>query len=273
MGQTTNLITLQKKRFFLNLSNHNNKFYLLGLNFLKYFKQLLLIKNVLLINENLNYYNNKIFFMGNLYFKTVKLKNYKKKNKIINLNNTINSNLLINNIFDSIKTKFKLNLFLFNFSILNNLINKKLAKVLFQKLKKFVSSLFSRRYSLFIDFVKLASLFYKDLIDTKTFLYTISEIFKYLRKRNHGRFLVFIKEVFDFFINYKENKKSLTSKFKGTKFVLKGRVKGKTMSSKTIIQLGNIPMQTLSIPIDFASVHTFTQQFGVFGFKIWVYKC
>jgi hypothetical protein len=101
-----------------------------------------------------------------------------------------------------------------------------------------------------------------------------TEVFKYLRKRNHGKFLVFIKEVFNVFISHFNNNEvsDKKRKFKGTKLIIKGRLKGKTMSSKTIIQLGNIPMQTLSIPIEFACVHTFTQQFGVFGFKIWVYK-
>lgn len=74
-----NLLTLQKKRLFLNLSNTNNKFYLLGLNFLKFFKQLLLKKNILLIKENLNYSNNKIFFKGSFFYKSVLLTKLKKK--------------------------------------------------------------------------------------------------------------------------------------------------------------------------------------------------
>lgn len=270
-----NKLTLQKTSF-LKLSNLNNKFYLLGSNLLKHFKQLLLIKNILLINENLNYINNKIFFKGSLFFKTVILKKYKKINKV-NIKNKkdLQSEFITNHIFESIKTKFKLNSFIFSFSILNGLLYKKVTKVFFKKLKKFTFLLFDRRYNLFLDFIKIVSLYYINLVDTKTFLYIITEVFKYLRKRSHNKFFVFIKELFDIFINYKENKVDVLnniSTFKGTKFIVKGRLKGKTMATKIILQSGIIPIQSLSLPVKYASVHTFTQQFGVFGFKIWVYK-
>lgn len=61
----------------------------------------------------------------------------------------------------------------------------------------------------------------------------------------------------------------LTSNVRGAKFEFCGRFQGATMARRECLQRGQIPLQTLSVPIDygFAEAHT---QYGVFGIKVWL---
>ena len=53
MSNKTNLTTLRKNQnFFLNFSNQNAKIFIFILNFINFFKQVLLIKNIYLDKES-----------------------------------------------------------------------------------------------------------------------------------------------------------------------------------------------------------------------------
>ena len=127
---------------------------------------------------------------------------------------------------------------------------------------RFRRLIFPRRYSFFIDFLKISLLFFNKKVDIHIYLYLISEVFKILQKRRHNQFLVFLQHLFNFF--FKKNKL-----FKGVKLVLKGRLKGKTRSSKYILNLGSAPLQTISQNIHYSKIHIFTI-YGVFGMKFWI---
>jgi hypothetical protein len=276
MGKKSNLNTIQSKINF-NLYNFNSKFYILGLSFLKAFKQLLHRKSVLLCFENFNFYTNKIMLTASIFYKSNQLKFYKKhksfsllykKNKTF----TMNKNDL-NFAVKKINTIFLTNTIIYNLTVLNNKLNKKLLSFLLKNLKVFLTQLFSRRFSLFLDFIKLTSLFFYSEIDCKTFLYSLTEIFKFLRKKHHSRFFSFVKTLFSLLTTKLNSFKSIKHlELIGMKLLIKGRLKGKPMASNLIINEGLMPLQTLSKNLEFTKAHTFTQKFGVFGFKFWIYK-
>ena len=267
------LVTLRKNNFFLNLSNFNKNFYLLGLNFLKDFKQLLLKKHVLILNENLNFFCNKLFLSADLFFETSKLKIYKKaKKKITPRIVFLKKNNLIFNLLNSLNNSIKINHLVTNFYIINKNLNKPLLVFLFKKMKIFATQIFERRYSLFMDFVKLTSFYFLSKINLESYLYYITEIFKYLRKKSHSRFFLFLKYVYNTLIFDCTPFISDIPTINGVKIIINGRLRGKPIASSLLIQLGIIPTQTINKNIEFAKGHTFTQKFGVFGFKVWTYK-
>ena len=55
---------------------------------------------------------------------------------------------------------------------------------------------------MFIDFIKMTSLFISKEIDPKSYLYLLAQIFRLLSKKKHSRFLFFLKIFF-----YKKKKK------------------------------------------------------------------
>jgi hypothetical protein len=277
MSRKTNLNTIRGK-FSQNLYNFNSRFYLLGLNSLKAFKQLLLKKSVLLCFENLNFCTNKIVLNGSIFFKSNQLKFYKKHKTflITRLNKTpeyLKKENFLENAFHEIRTTFSTSLIVYNFKVLNTVLKLKLLIFLFKNLKLYAGQLFSRRFNLFLDFIKITSLFVYSEVDTKTFLYFLTEIFKFLRKKNHSRFFSFLKTLF--FLLISESKLlnlPIGQRLGGFKLLIKGRLKGKPMASSLIITESLIPSQTLSASVEFSKAYTFTQNFGVFGFKLWVYK-
>ena len=74
---------------------------------------------------------------------------------------------------------------------LNSKINKSSLNLFYKSFKRFVGVLFSRRFNLFIDFLKINSLFLHSQVSTKIYLNLLGQIFRILPKSKHGRFLVF----------------------------------------------------------------------------------
>nr|BBB45732.1 ribosomal protein S3 [Heterosigma akashiwo] len=62
---------------------------------------------------------------------------------------------------------------------------------------------------------------------------------------------------------------ALLSKVKGIKIQVKGRLNGRNRSTIYTIQLGSLPLQTLSKEIDYTFVPAFTL-YGAFGIKVWI---
>lgn len=275
MSRRSVLITVRKRANFFNLSNLNNEFYLFGSNFLKTFSQLLLKKNVLFINGVFNSFLNTIFLSGHFFFTTKILKNYKRETTVRS-NNLLKSKkqileLSITNLLKSLSSKFKTNLILSNFGILNTFYNRKLVSYLFKKFKPYVFILFRRRFNLYIDFLKLTSLYFISKIDIGTYLYVITGIFRYLQKKSHAKFLTFLDQLIRYAI-FISKKKLKISRILGLKLIINGRFKGKTRSNSTKLQIGSVPSQSINKNIEYSKRYTFTKKFGVFGFKMWVYK-
>lgn len=272
MGQKSNLITLRKNYKNLNFTNLNKNIFFLGLNFSKSLKQLLLQKRVLVVKDCINMEGGKLYLKFSLFFKALKIKVYRRKNlitkKIVHTNNSLTeTKYILNKLLTFYNKKFKINSVFTQINVLNN-FNKNMFKYLAKKLKHFSLTLFKRRLSLFVDFVKLTLFYIQNKIDLITYCGILSDVFKFLQKKLHAKFLSLIKYIFLMLITDKKFKNKIT----GVKFSINGRFKGKARSSSTFIQLGRVSSQSLNKQIDFAKVHTFTKKMGVFGFKVWVQK-
>ena len=129
-----------------------------------------------------------------------------------------------------------------------------------------MNGLFSRRQFLFFDTLKISCLLCENLICSKTFLTVLIQIFRILPKRKHGTFLVFLKELLILLIEELPKKKIKTT-LKGIKFILNGKLKGKTRSSTNLLRIGIIPTQSISKNIKYFNAHAYTI-YGAFGFKL-----
>jgi hypothetical protein len=276
MSRKSVLITIRKNTTLLNLSNFSDKFYLLGINFIKSFSQLFLKKNVLLVNGVLNFSQNKIFLSGQLFFTTKILKNYKRETILfsskLQKQKKIRLEASILRLFKTLNIKFDTNLIFCHFLSLNNFYNKKFILYMFKKFKPYVFTLFRRRFNLYVDFIKLTSLFFLSKIDIGTYLYAVTNIFRYLQKRSHSKFSIFFKQFINYAIFINAKKLKSDSNIQGLKLVISGRFKGKTRSNPEKIQIGSVPAQSFNKTIEYSKRYTFTKKFGVFGFKMWVYK-
>jgi ribosomal protein S3 len=59
------------------------------------------------------------------------------------------------------------------------------------------------------------------------------------------------------------------SKIQGLQIQVKGRINGRNRSTKYNIQVGRLPLQTFSKPVDYVYLPIFTL-YGTFGMKVWV---
>jgi ribosomal protein S3 len=98
------------------------------------------------------------------------------------------------------------------------------------------------------------------------------EIFKNLRKQQHGFYIKFLITFFNVLIFETMPIKELNSPIKGVKIFINGRLKGKQKASTEAVRVGVVPIQSINKNIEFAKGYTFTQNFGVYGFKIWIYR-
>jgi small subunit ribosomal protein S3 len=67
----------------------------------------------------------------------------------------------------------------------------------------------------------------------------------------------------------KQEGRSSSSPLKGLKILCSGRLNGAEMAKTQIIKIGRIPLQTISVKVNygFAKAHT---KFGVIGIKVWI---
>lgn len=271
MGQPSNVLTLRRQHQCMSLlsSERNNFFYCF--TFLNTLQKSLSNKNVLLIDSNLNFFQNSLFCHLTVFFRTVKTKKYKitlikKKNFELDKSH-INQKLKINNIFLNQFSLFKKTLNVFTVKILNKEINPKLIKFIYTQFKRSLNVLFSRRFNLFIDFIKMTSLFIEKKISSKSYLLLLCQIFRLLPKKKHTRFFFFIKELFTKILEKKiDAKKNIL----GIKFLVNGKILGKLRSSSKLISVGSIPIRTINADITFSQSHVYTL-YGAFGFKLWVH--
>ena len=154
------------------------------------------------------------------------------------------------------------------------IINKELKqeekklKELYFKFNEYKNKLFSRRFNLFVDFIKLTCLIQKKKVTASTFLSTLGTIFKILPKRLHNSFFRFSKSLIQEVL-LEQKKEDKTTKIIGVKLLINGKLRGKLRSSSLTINQGRIGAQVLSNDMEFAKVHVNTM-YGCFGFQLWV---
>ena len=250
-----------------SLFNANSILWTYGFLFLKNLELLLNKKNIIVVKKNLNIVSNKMLLNLELFYLTNKVSFFRKK---LFLNSSAFNTIDFVNFFLKQFKIFKINTIILNLNILNFKVNKKILYFAFNKLKKIVPFLFSRRFTLFLDFIKILSLFAKVKIPSKIFLFFLQKILKNLTKKQHSQFISFIKTCFTIIIyDLKKLNYIKSNSIKGIKLIINGKLKGKTRSSSHLILIGNISTQTIDSKIDYSKTHVYTL-YGVFGFKIWV---
>lgn len=270
MGQKANLLTLNKKHSQFNLASINNKVFFNSLKFLKFFEFLLKKRGVILLSQTFNIMNNQGYLLGNLFFMTNKVNFYKKKLKAVIVKKKV-QNLKLASLFLKIFNLLKTNLIFITFSSVNKNINSNLLNFMYLKFKKFINNIFQRRFNLFLDFLKLTTLFCQGKVTVGYYIVLISQIFRSLAKRLHTQFFTFLKMVFrTLVIDISKLNLNLIN-FSGIKCIISGKLQGKARATKCLIVEGSVPTQTISKNLCFAKAHAYTL-LGAFGFKIWVLK-
>ena len=276
MGQKSNLLSLRKNvEKVLTINTKNPNLIVKSLVFLSFFEKFCRVKNILISSKTISLVNNSISFYFEIFFLTNKLMFYKKKRVTkIPQQQTPFSKRNVSFFLCEFFNKKKHNLVDLKFNVLNlNLINNNYLKSLKQVYnfnKRFLFVLFDRRLNLFIDFLKITVLFTNNKISLNIFLFIICQTFKNLSKTKHTKFLLFVRELFFFLLNFNLNDKTNIYKIAGLKLVINGKIKGKTRASSTCIKKGSVPIQSLSKKIEYSKSHVFTR-YGAFGFQFWVY--
>lgn len=197
------------------------------------------------------------------------LKSYKKYLKIKAHKNlkSIETNNFLKNFFDVIETISNKNVFItlnqINKDFKNNFIrltkNEKIKSILKKqvtRLRKFKNTNF------FKEGINLISL---SLLESNSNSLLTEFIAKELRKqKRHNFFLKFVSTTIKKFINLK------TSKYKGVKIKLSGRINGRNRARHKIIIIGeNPPLLSLKSKINYSEETAYTPR-GTIGIKIWM---
>lgn len=273
MGQKANITSVRKTQASLNINTFNSKALVNIFYFLNVFECLLKKKDVLLLDKTINFLNNKCYLNLQLFYKISKLTRYKRKKK---RNKVIQSFLNVKNTKLSLLFLSLLNMYRSNFMVLsiknvNKSVNYKLVAIFFIKTKSYIKTIFSRRFNLYVDFLKLNALFYQNKISLYNYIKLISVVFTMLSKRTHGRFLVLIRLLLKLLSSNLFLKKKKFDRILGIKFKISGKLKGKLRSSSSTLQEGFLSTQSFSQNISFSQTSTLTL-IGVFGLKIWTYR-
>lgn len=265
MGQKSNLFTLRPKEKFLHLQRSNNIEFLYGFYFSMLIKFLFNTRKIFITSLNLNFLENKIFISLELFYRVAKLLFFKKTKLITKCNNLISFQ-----VFKSLGF-LKKKLIIYRFNVVNFKIKqrKKILFDIFKVNKRYAFSIFPRRFNFFLDFLKLSILFKKNIIKASFFITVLGEIFRILQKKKHSKFLFFFIKFFKGLMEIQ----SLRNEYDllGIKFIIKGKLKGKRRKSNSIINIGQIPVQSIYKHIEFSKTHAFTV-YGTFGLKLWVYR-
>ena len=263
MGQKSNIITLRVTQKVLHLQRSNNIEFLYGFYFSNLLKNLFFIRKVFVTNLILNFSENKIYLYLDLFFRTAKVLFLKKSKFILKKNN---KSIKLFKVLNLLKKKK----IVFNFNIVNFHLKKKIILFKFFKAyKRYAFSIFPRRFNFFLDFLKISLLFKENKIKISFFITVLAEIFRILQKKKHAHFIYFLNRYFKYLIETSDGVNY--SKLSGIKFIIRGKLKGKRRKSISIINYGQIPIQSLSKQIEYAKTHAFTV-YGAFGLKLWSYR-
>lgn len=153
------------------------------------------------------------------------------------------------------------NLIVHKITLLNKQVNMKIVRIAHSKLKFFKKTLFSRRFDLYYDFLKLTSLLITRKVKIGVYNIILGKIFKYLMKKSHNKFFNFLKKL--------SHLVTRSSTIGGIKFGINGKLKGKLRANSFKLEIGKIGIQTITSDIDFSIVHINTL-YGCFGLKTWI---
>lgn len=256
MSQKSNILTIRFPNNSLDLDSIHAKQFAQAYKLVKVLKQSLEKKGILLAQSTIKIEKTSCFIKLKTFFGTQKLIKYKNSLQKITLEKT-KSFFLKKLVQDTLNCKTILT----NVIVLNHALNNDKLKKYFLEFKRFKNTLFSRQFSLFIDFVKLTSLFILQKISTLTYLEILGKIFKILPKNKHSRYFLFLEHLFKLII--KESKGFI----KGMKLEISGKLKGKLRSSSQKISEGNISSQSVSKNLKYSQIHVYTV-YGSFGIKL-----
>ncbi len=291
MGQKSNILTLRPNKHFSN-NTLNLKEVFSSESFIKALKRSFDKKGVLITAYNHTDNIDKANISLDIFLKSAKLLKFRKKIKLLSnikksriIAKTKNTKKRIRTLIKKFKGKKRIVLrkkkaeHLTFLNILHKCIQTKLAVIkitvvnkkenfvikasILKKLNKFKKNLFARRFNLFYDFVKLSSLFLNKDIDINTYCNILGSIFKYLPKRSHAKYFLFVKTLIGALIKFPG------SKIKGIKVVINGKLKGKLRASEFKTSRGEIEIQTIAANNDLSQVHIHTL-YGAFGLTMWV---
>jgi hypothetical protein len=265
MGQKSNILTLRSNFLNLSITVYNNKLFVPLHQILENFILSFKIKGAWLFEPILNVHGGSAFLNSTLFYKTNKISFYKKrfcKKKIFVKNS------FFTKILNPYISKLNIKNLIFSFRNLNSYINSKFIGFLYSKTNKYIKTIFSRQFNLYLDFLKITSLFFFGKLKSKTFFYFISLIFKNIPKRLHNRFLFFLKNYFNLLIFKIPTIFISLAKPKGLKCIINGRLQGKPRANQMIIVEGSIPNQNFSKNVSLTVLHVYTK-LGAFGLKFY----
>jgi hypothetical protein len=263
MGQKSNINSIRPFLNQPNFSNYNLKMNFLEIVFSKNLKFLLKIKGIHVSKITLGFTNNRIYVCFNIFFSTQKVIKYRKFKDALSCPSNVN----LNKLFKKLSNLLKSNLIDFKVININKQIDNTLASQVFLIYKKYLNSLFDKKFYLCLDITKVTVLFLLNKIETKGFLEYTGKSFCSIHKKNHVRYFKLISNIFNFVV-FKNTKQNTIL---GIKLQISGKLKGKAMASQQLIVCGSMPTQTINKNICFEKMHVYTT-YGVFGFKLWVHR-
>ena len=270
MSQKSNLQTIRPFLRGLNLVNLSRTEFLDSLNFIKFFQSFFNKKFFVPVDVICNIIGSKINIVVVLFSRTAKILRFSKQFRVLKIytgQKFLFTKFILNNL-----EFLGVNIISVKFVLVNQVFSKakkdRLLQILYLVHRSFRDSLFARRDSLFLDYLKILFLFSKRLVGSKVFLFFLASIFKFLPKYKHAKFINLLKKTFSFLV--KPFVGSEDSLIGGIKFSLAGKFKGKLRKSKVFIQEGKVPVQSISKDVEFCKTFVFTR-YGVFGFKLWVF--
>lgn len=167
---------------------------------------------------------------------------------------------------NAVKTIFKHliknELIILKLKLLNRKLDRRITSRIHEHLMPFKKKLFSRRFNLYFDFIKLSALFMNRRINLNAYATVLGTIFKFLPKYSHSKFFIFTQKVLHKLLSMP------TSKLKGIKVKINGKLKGKLRASSITMSVGKIEAQTIAAKVEFSTVHIHTL-YGCFGLKMW----
>lgn len=263
MGQKSNIITLRKNQDNDFLS-YNTKLNFIILNFIKSLGILLNRRGIFLTSIDFTCNSNKIYIKLTLFYSTRKLNSYRK---LTLKKKTFTNKISISKLLYKLQKLSKTTLIFTKFKILK-IANSDNVQLFYNSFKKFSTMLFDKRYNLFLDFIKISSLFFEKKINTKILVQILGKIFCFLQKKRHPQFFVMVEKLFTLFLIDTKTEKS---NIQGIRFLVSGKLSGKAIASRQLLNIGCVPTQTYKEQIEFEQLHVYTL-YGAFGFKIWIAK-
>lgn len=257
MKNISKLITLRSNYKSVKSSNVSTSEYNEIRSIISILNEALKKKNILLCDFDLQSINNLINIKLSCFVCNKKMVKYKKKrakNKSMKKGKTS-----IKRLFSKLIKKNTVNIYI---SVLNKKVNRIILGKLYNKLKFYQNKIFPRRFNSFVDFLKLTSLVEENKLKTSTYVEIVSNTFKYLQKKSHSKFFVFLKLLFLELVQ-----SSLY--IQGINFQISGKLKGKLRSSALKITIGKIESSSLKSLGD-CGICTSNTIYGSFGVKMFL---